>query len=200
MDDKRPLDIEGLMDQPKESVLYVPTVEDLGEDTPPLGAGPNEGEPEKKPGLLEVFSEMPTALSRFVVKNLLLTVGFIFAGILFFTMTWRTDGLVIFGLAAVWMAWNGLSVLLDYRAGRIIERVLICTGATYNLGGTRMGAVMGKMSARRVRVSFRDTNEELPSYYQYIVTDKVKRFVISGVYLTYVRASTPQILLTYHLL
>lgn len=192
--DLTPLAGEAEEQEPKR-VLYIPTPEELGEE--PVQ---KEEQPPKKETFFETLNSMPTALTRFAVKNFLLTLAFILVGIVAFAVTWKLQFVALCLVGVLMTGWNGVSVVLDYRAGRIIERVLICTGATYNRGGTALGAVMGKLSAKRVRLTFRDTNEEAPTYYQYIVTDKVRNFVISGVYLTYVRASTPQLLLAYHLL
>lgn len=168
------------------------------DDGLPPAEEPEEAGPQKKPSIVNSYLSLPTALSRLVTKNLLAFLGLALVAIIVFVSPYRTFSLFL-ALTALWVFWNGLSIVLDYRAGRIIERVLICSGAVSVYGTSRAGQLLGRRS-KRCKVSFQDTNEELPSFYQYTVTARTTDFIISGVYVTYVRSSTPQLLLAYLLL
>lgn len=164
--------------------------EDMAEPSPPPGGG-GEG---RKEGLVSVLlNSLPPALTKVVVKSFLFAFGCLLAGV-FFAVALRELSPLVFLLIGAWLAWSGLSILLDYRAGKIVERTVVCTGVAHRLGE----GVMGKKMSRRITVAFRDVDEGDGGYYQYILPAGVAGdFIVSAVYATYVRAHIPQVLLAY---
>lgn len=158
---------------------------------------PDGGRDGKEEGLWSImFGSLPTALSRVVIKSLLFALACFVAGVFFSVITWSTSPLLFLAIGC-WFIWSGVSIVRDYRDGKIIERALVCTGVAYQYGG----GYLGKKASKRIMVTFRDADERLHGHYQYIVpASNINDFSISAVYATYVRASVPQVLLAYIML
>lgn len=147
-----------------------------------------------RPSLLTTITNLPSALSRLVGQCLLLSAGGLAAFLLLLTQTREFNIILLPIVFVVWGVARGGKIVWDYRAGNIVERVLVCLRVTYMAPG---GEVMGRAMARRVRVSFRTTDEENPEIYQYILPAKGQAFTPSAVYVTYTRKSEPKILMAY---
>lgn len=163
----------------------------------------DEAEMNQKPQkerLVDVFfNSLPTALSNLVVKSLLMMALFVVMAVVVLVVTGIAQVSFLFALA-LWCGWNAVSILMDYRDGNIIERTLVCTSAVpylFGLSETMGGRLLGKAFSSKVKVTFRDTNEESPSYYQYIVPGAKRTFYPAMVYVTYVRRNNPQVLMAY---
>lgn len=168
---------------------------DLGDS----GESKDTQEPQKERLVDVFFNSLPTALSSLVVKSLLMMALFTVFAVVVLVVTRIAQVSFLFALA-LWCGWNAVSILRDYRDGNIIERTLVCTNAVPYLMGiseTAVGRFLGKGLSNKVKVTFRDTNEESPSYYQYIVPGAKRTFYPAMVYVTYVRRSNPQVLMAY---
>lgn len=153
-------------------------------------------EQSKKQKLIEVFFDsLPTALSQLVIKYLLVATGSLLLSILLVVVTRRVEPTIIL-LGTAWGIWAGIAVVRDFRADRITERVLVCTNVSYSVFENRTSQFIGKVTSDRVRATFCDTNDP-PTYYQYVIPGRKTSFVVGMPYVTYVRKSTPQILMAY---
>lgn len=191
----------------KTPKVRLPDMEDRREDTVWANANENEAvfqesddsttqEQPKKQKLIEVFFDsLPTALSQLVIKYLLVAIGSLLLSVLLVVVTRRAEPTVIL-LGTAWGVWAGIAVVRDFRADRITERVLVCTNVSYSVFENRTSQFIGKVTSDRVRVTFCDTNAP-PAYYQYVVPGRKTSFVVGMPYVTYVRKSTPQILMAY---
>lgn len=139
-------------------------------------------------GVLSAVSSLPTGLFRRVVVQAVAAMVFFVGGIVILLMLKATQSLLMFILAG-WSIWTAISIVLDYQAGRILEGALVCVSVQYHRAGNR------------TRLVFRTANEETPEYYEFFLPGRKSRtFTPNMIYLIYVRASAPQILLAYQAL
>lgn len=130
-------------------------------------------------------AELPEALYSLRVKQYCFAVVVLFASVGFAIglKDWRV---LFFVLLSLYLAYSGYSLASKYKDGDIEELILICS------------AVRPSSLKDNVTVSFR-TDDEIPSFYQFIVPGKrnAEKFIPNTAYVLFVSKSDPMHILAY---
>lgn len=135
-------------------------------------------------GFVELILALPDGLLRAFLKSALYAICAAIFGFCLLLWLKAPQCSLVFVLAG-WLAWSAASILFDFQEGKIIERAVICSTVE------RM-----PRPQNRIRVVFTTNDVDMPLYFEYFLPGRnTKDFSPHMTYLTYVRESTPNLLL-----
>lgn len=147
-------------------------------------------------GLQVFLNELPTALLQLCMKYIGL--GFVcFVASIAIVIAYHAIQGFLFLLPVIWCGWKVVSTVKDWKAGKIEEKILICTNAIYNIGGGLIGQTYGKMMSKNVKVTFQSLDEENPVYYQYVIPAKKSVFQPNTPYALYTHKKYPEVIIAF---